>query len=495
MKQIKQIIEKKRVPCLLLLVAILVLAFSNFAAAAEVVEMDDLDMAKLLASQASLYDLEHNVLTYDSVEAIMAELEKVDKYARYYTPEEYQYMTDSNNGSKFGIGINIQEQEGKLVITGFIEGKPAEKSGLRIGDVLVKIGDVDLKDKPIEAVSYYIGQNIADQIPVVVLRDGKEMTFYVAPAIIETDSVYYGMIENKIGCIQIAQFTERTPLEFGEALKELKQQGMQCFVLDLRSCPGGTLDGVIDVAGYLIPESPFVFIQEKDGWEYYYRCRGDLVEFPFVVLVNENTASAAELLSGSIQDTGNSVVIGTQTYGKGLVQGTYKLPSGAGIKLTTSKYFTRNYQDIDKQKGINPDIVESDVARQNEIALNILRNHVQYGNSITVSLGSRVMKTAAGETTLDYPIYTKDDRAMLPLRQVVEALGGIVYSVDDTIYVQANGKNLEIKQDGTILFNRNVIDLPVEFPNGVTTVSVRVLTELLGYNVTFYGYNDSISIQ
>lgn len=478
-----------------LLLLLFLFCWQGVAFGLDSTNMTDLEMAKYLVGQGSLYDVE-NVLTYSSVEEVMAALKKVDKYAQYYTEEELKYTSDSNHGSKFGIGVRIQEQDGNLVIVGFIEGKPAEKSGLAIGDVLLKVAGADLKDKPVEAVSYYIEQNMADEIPVVILRDGKEMTFYVAPTEVEIDSVAYGMIEDKIGYIQIVQFTARTPQEFEHAVTELKKQGMQCFMLDLRSCPGGVLDGVVAVSGYLIPESPFVFIQEKNGREYYYRSHGQVIDMPFVVLVNENTASAAELLSGSIQDVGNSVIIGTKTYGKGLVQGIYPLPSGAGIKLTVSKYFTRNYQDIDAQKGITPDIVENSVERQNEIALNILRKHAQYGNEIRLTLGSSVMKTASGEYQLDYPVYTKDDRAMLPLRQMVEALGGTVYSVEDTIYVLANGKQIEINSGtGDILFRGNIIELPVEFPNGVTTVSVRLFTELLGYDVTFYDYNDSIVIQ
>lgn len=488
--------EKRKSGLFLCLLLFFLLAFQSIAFAAEEVEWTDLDMAKYLVSLGSLYDVGGKITKVQTVEEIMTELEKVDKYAAYYTEEEFQYVSDSNQGSKFGIGVHIQEKDGKIVITGFIEGKPAEKSGLMVGDVVTKIAGVDLTDKPIEAVSYYIGQNLADKVEVVVLRDGKELTFWVEPTIVETDSVAYGMIENKIGYIQIVEFTQRTPEEFEAALKAIKEKGAQCFLLDLRSCPGGVLEGVVGVAGYLMPESPLVFTRERSGRESYYRCHGQVTDMPYVVLVNERTASAAELLSGSIQDAKTSVVIGSKTYGKGLVQGTYRLPSGAGLKLTVAKYYTKNYQDIDAQKGIIPDIAADTVEKQNEVALNILRNHVQYGDSISLQLGSTVMKSANGNTNLDQAIYTKNDRAMVPLRQVVTALGGTVYSVEDTIYVLANGNQLEINSgDGTISFRGKSIDMPVEIKGGTTVISIQVLQELLGYDVAFYPQNDSIVIQ
>lgn len=489
-------IEAKKSGVFLCLLMLFLFSFQCVALGAEEVDWTDVDMAKYLISRGSLYDIGDNIKTVQTIEEIMAELQKADKYARYYTEEELQYTSDSNQGSKFGIGVNLQERDGQLIISGFIEGKPAENSGLQIGDILLKVAGVELKDKPIEAVSYYISQNMADKVEVVVLRDGKELTFRVEPAIIETDSVAYGMVENKIGYIQIIEFTYRTPDEFGAALKSLRADGAQCFLLDLRGCPGGVLEGVVGVAGYLIPESPLVFTRERDGRESYYRCHGEVTDLPYVVLVDGNTASAAELLSGSIQDAKASVIIGSKTYGKGLVQGTYKLPSGAGIRLTVSKYYTRNYQDIDAQKGITPDIIEASIPKQNEIAFGILRNYVQYGDSISLTLGSAVMKSANGSTNLDQAIYTKDDRAMVPLRQVVTALGGTVYSVEDTIYVLANGNQLEINSgNGTISFRGKTIAMPVEVRGGTTIISVQVLQELLGYDVVFYPNNDSIVIQ
>ena len=488
--------EMRKGSVFLSLLILFLVAFQSFAFAAVEIEMTDADMARYLATRGSLYDIGGKINTAETVEAIMAELEKVDRYAKYYTEEEFQFMSDTNQGSKFGIGINIQEVDGQIVVVGFIPGKPAETSGMQVGDVLLKVAGMDLKDKPVESVSYYITQNITDKVEVVVLRDGKELTFYVEPAIVETDSLTYGMIEHKIGYIRIVEFTYRTPEEFEAALKDLKSHGAECFLLDLRSCPGGVLEGVIGVAGYLIPESPLVFIRERDGREDYYRCQGQVTDMPYVVLVNGSTASAAELLSGSIQDAKTSVVIGTKTFGKGLVQGTYKLPSGAGLKLTVAKYYTKNYQDIDAQKGINPDIVEDDVEKQNEIALNILRNHVTYGDSVIFTLGSAVMQSAGGASHLSQAVYTKDDRAMLPLRQTVETLGGTVYSVNDTIYVLANGNQLEINsKSGAISFRGKIIDLPVEFRGCATMVSTQILTELLGYDVTFYPNNDSIVVQ
>lgn len=478
------------------LLALFLFASQSVALAAVEVEWTDADMVRYLVSKGSLYDIGGKVTSLNTVEEIVTELEKVDRYACYYTQEEFRYFTDSNQGSKFGIGVNIQETNGQIVIVGFIPGKPAESSGMKVGDILLRVAGVDLKDKPVEAVSYYISRNIADTVEVVVQRGKEQLTFQVPPAIIETDSVAYGLLENKIGYIRILEFTYRTPQEFETALKELKNKGAQCFLLDLRSCPGGVLEGVIGVAGYLIPESPFVFTRGRAGADDYYRCSGQVTDLPYVVLVNSSTASAAELLSGSVQDAKTAVIIGTKTFGKGLVQSTYPLPSGAGLKLTVSKYYTRNYQDIDAQKGITPDIIEPTVAKQNEIALNILRNHVTYGDSVTLVLGSAAMQSANGKTMLTQPIYTREERAMLPLRQVVEALGGTVYSVGDTIYVLANGNQLEIDSgNGAISFRGERIQLPVEFRSGVTMVSSQVLVELLNYEVVFYPNNQSISIQ
>ena len=164
------------------------------------------------------------------------------------------------------------------------------------------------------------------------------------------------MIDERIGYLQISEFYNVTPGQFDQALAELRDQGAKGLIIDLRGNPGGTVTAVTEIAGRMLPEGLVFYMEEKDGKRTEYTCRGADFDMPLVVLVDGYSASASEILSGAIQDAGIGTIVGTQTFGKGIVQNIYPLDDGTAIKLTVAKYFTRNGQDIHKV-GITPDVV------------------------------------------------------------------------------------------------------------------------------------------
>ncbi len=174
--------------------------------------------------------------------------------------------------------------------------------------------------------------------------------------IINAPTVNSEMIDERIGYLQISEFYNVTPGQFDQALAELRDQGAKGLIIDLRGNPGGTVTAVTEIAGRMLPEGLVFYMEEKDGKRTEYTCRGADFDMPLVVLVDGYSASASEILSGAIQDAGIGTIVGTQTFGKGIVQNIYPLDDGTAIKLTVAKYFTRNGQDIHKV-GITPDVV------------------------------------------------------------------------------------------------------------------------------------------
>ena len=283
-----------------------------------------------------------------------------DKYAEYYTKEEMDELMQGAEGSYSGIGsyVGTDEESGYPILSGVFEGSPAKEAGLRDGDIIYEVNGENIGGLTLtEAVNMIKGPE-GTTVDLTIVREGLEEMIYVTVERrkIESPTVNHSMKENDIAYIQITEFDDVTINQFDEAYKDINKQGAKALIIDLRSNGGGNLDAVLDIACHMLPKGLITYTEERNGTVTEYTCDGKTpIQIPVVVLTNEYTASASELLTGALKDYGIAESIGTNTYGKGIVQSVYPFTDGSGIKFTTSRYYTPKGNCI-HEVGIAPDI-------------------------------------------------------------------------------------------------------------------------------------------
>lgn len=282
-----------------------------------------------------------------------------DVYSRYYTADEYAQETASTDGAYAGIGVSIQKNKnGGVQIAECYEGGPGAEAGLQTGDVITAINDIDVTDMELSDVVSMIRENKDKTIVLTVLRENEDSSREISVDVtdVELPSVSGEMIDESTGYIQITQFTGVTPQQYKDTFAELKDKGMERLVIDLRDNPGGLLTSVCDILREILPEGLIVYTEDKYGNREEETCDGkNKLDMPLAVLVNENSASASEIFAGAVQDHGVGTIVGTTTYGKGVVQELRQLSDGSAVKLTVSNYYTPNGNSINKV-GIKPDV-------------------------------------------------------------------------------------------------------------------------------------------
>lgn len=282
-----------------------------------------------------------------------------DLYADYYSVQELQSVLDSTAGEYFGIGATLSEnlETGEILVMEVYEDGPAYQAGLQIGDRILSVKDQDASIGLSDLVTLIKGTREEFQMRVYREQAGEELELTMKCGEIKANHVSYEMKENQIGYIRISEFTANAVGQFETAVKELNAAGMGKLIVDLRNNPGGLLDAVCDIVDFVIPKGLIVYTEDKNGNREEYKSKGKtLVSCPVAVLVNGYSASASEIFAGAVQDYELGPVIGTQTYGKGVVQRTYPLSDGSAFKMTVEKYFTPKGQDIDGN-GITPDLL------------------------------------------------------------------------------------------------------------------------------------------
>ena len=296
-----------------------------------------------------------------------------DVYSRYYTADEYAQETASTDGAYAGIGVSIQKNKnGGVQIAECYEGGPGAKAGLQTGDVITAINDTDVTDMELSDVVSLIRENKDKTIVLTVFRENEEKSREISVDVtdVELPSVFGEMLDKKTGYIQITQFTGVTPQQYKDMFAELKDKGMERLVIDLRDNPGGLLTSVCDILREILPEGLIVYTEDKYGNREEETCDGKhQLDMPLAVLVNENSASASEIFAGAVQDHEVGTIVGTTTYGKGVVQELRQLSDGSAVKLTVSNYYTPNGNSINKV-GIKPDVevkLASELLNKDEI--------------------------------------------------------------------------------------------------------------------------------
>lgn len=283
-----------------------------------------------------------------------------DPYTVYYNEEETKEIRESTTGEYFGIGAGMTQnlQTGEITVTNVYQDSPAEEAGLLTGDVLYQVDDHKIQDQDLSEIVSWIKGEEGSEVELYVYRgeERKSHTLTAVRAKIQTQTVEYEQKEENIGYIRIQEFENVTYEQFKSALETLESQGMQGLVIDLRNNPGGNLDTVVEMLRQILPEGRIVSIKDKYGKEDVYDCDGKH-EFrkPLAVLVNGASASAAEIFAGAVKDHGLGTLVGTTTYGKGIVQDLFSFDDGTMLKVTTAEYFTPSGENIHK-KGIRPDV-------------------------------------------------------------------------------------------------------------------------------------------
>ena len=283
-----------------------------------------------------------------------------DKYTEYIPADEMKEYTEDIKGNFEGIGIYMiaDDESNKVLIYYPIPDSPAEKAGIKAGDKIVSINGVEYTAKDLSEISEKIKGQSGTQVTLVVDRNGENLTFTVTREKIETNPITSKIIENDIGYVKIPSFDEDTATEFKQKVEDLKTKGAKSLIIDLRNNGGGMVDVATEMADFMLDKDKIILktVDNKENEEITKSQKDAIIDMHIVVLVNYNTASSAEILTAALKDNGRAKVVGTKTYGKGIIQSVLSLRDGSGIKITTASYYTPNGDKI-HEVGITPDEV------------------------------------------------------------------------------------------------------------------------------------------
>lgn len=286
-----------------------------------------------------------------------------DNYTTYLTDEQRKALEESLQGTYQGIGVEINKDR---VITKVTKNGPAEAAGLQAGDKFMSIDGTKLNDTDGNAVGLLIRGTDKKAVDIIVDRNGEELTFNVKIGTIEEPAIVYGMQENNIGYIQISKFSRPLTSQMENALKELEANGMEKLIIDLRNNTGGYLDSAETTASLFLKKGKLIYsLEDKNSKEDYYDQTETSRDYPIVVLINNNSASSAEILAAALKDSYGAVLVGQTSYGKGKVQQTYDMKDGSMAKFTSARWLRPTGDCIDK-KGIKPDFEVAQTTQTNE---------------------------------------------------------------------------------------------------------------------------------
>lgn len=281
-----------------------------------------------------------------------------DPYSEYYSKEELESLYQDSFGVYYGVGayVSLDTATGLAKVSGIIADSPAEEADLRAEDIIYKVDDVDVTGMSLQETVSLIKGDENTTVKLTLIRDGKEIEKEVTRRKVESPTVKFEMLDDGMAYIQITEFDTVTVDQFTEAMAMARGNDMKGLILDLRSNPGGNLSSVVSIAKQMLPKGLIVYTEDRDGNREEYSCDGSKeLDVPMVVLVNGNSASASEILAGAIKDYGIGTLVGTTTFGKGIVQRPIELSDSSAVKLTISSYYTPNGINI-HGIGIEPDV-------------------------------------------------------------------------------------------------------------------------------------------
>jgi carboxyl-terminal processing protease len=386
-------------------------------------------------------------IVYASIHGMLSRL---DPHTAFLEPDEFSAMKEKQHGSFYGLGIQIQKRMGKITVIAPMEGTPAYKMGIRAGDIITHVGEEELKeDTSTEEVVRKLRGPKGTPVTITIRRVGfpEPIRLTITRAEIPTRSVRYAfMLEPGVGYIMLSDFTHTSNKELYEAIEKLQKQGMKKLLFDIRGNPGGVLEQAVDVTDVFVPKGSMVVYTRgrtaSSAQEYYAPGDGAHFDQPLVVLVNRGSASASEIVAGAIQDHDRGLILGQRTWGKGLVQSVYTLSYGAGLALTTARYYTpsgrwiqRDYSDL--LSYVNPGDPDSATgAETGEEA-----PHPKTESAIFYTDAGRVVYAQGGITP---DVIVKNDRDSKLLQQLLARYAFFNFAVDWLTRHPTVGEDLQV---------------------------------------------------
>lgn len=279
-----------------------------------------------------------------------------DPYSAFFNKAEFEDFSSGLEGDYRGIGVTVKNENGRILVSNVQNNSPAQKGGIMQGDILVKINGTEYAGSQMsEAVAEIKKHSVGDSLTVTVERGGKLKDLTVVIEDIKLELVSSKILENSIGYVRIQSFGNDVAPLFKKNVEEMREKGISGLIIDLRSNPGGALTTAVEIGDYLIGEGTLLTIRDKDGKEKVYKSKKGELNLPMCVLINENSASASELVAGALRDYNKATLIGKKTYGKGVVQSVFDLGDSTALRLTIAKYYTPSGECI-HGKGIAPDV-------------------------------------------------------------------------------------------------------------------------------------------
>lgn len=320
--------------------------------------IEKIDKLEALIDKFYLQDVNEDQLADGIYKGLMSSLK--DPYSVYYTKEEYAALLESSSGVYCGIGATVSQDvnTGAITIAKPFATGPAHAAGILPGDIVYKVDGEEVTGQDLTEVVSKIKGTEGSTVDLVIVREGEDepLNFTITRKEIEVPTIEYEMMDNNIGYISVSEFDEVTADQFRKALADLEKQGLKGLVIDLRDNPGGLLDTVVDMLNRMLPKGLIVYTEDKYGTrEEKFSDAKESFDKPLAVLINGNSASASEIFAGAIQDYKIGTIVGTTSFGKGIVQSIIPLNDGTAIKVTVSKYYTPNGKNI-HGIGISPDV-------------------------------------------------------------------------------------------------------------------------------------------
>lgn len=313
-------------------------------------------MKGIIDSEYILSDVNEDDLINGAIKGYVNGLD--DEYTEYFTKEEMDDFKMDTEGEYVGIGIYMYKNtvDNTIVVLYPIENSPAEDVGLQYGDIIKKVDGIEYTGDDFDTISTKIKGEVGTKVNIEIERNGKNLSFEVERKNIDLYPIKHEILDNKIGYIQLPSFDENSAKEFKNIYNELAKNKLNGLIIDLRNNGGGIVDEALQIADYILEKDDIILItKDRDGNEEIEKStKKPIINVPVVVLTNENTASASEILAGALKENGKATIVGEQTYGKGVIQELISLKDGSGIKITTEEYYTPNRNKINKV-GIEPD--------------------------------------------------------------------------------------------------------------------------------------------